>query len=57
MPRTKTAESSRSVTNEEATPEVAPQVPVRETEATPQPKTEGGPKRYESPSGFIIEDY
>lgn len=58
MPRVKKAEDSRTVTEEVATPEVAPQVPDQETKASPQPKPEGGPKRHKSPTtGFIIEDY
>lgn len=57
MPRTKNDESSRSVTKEVATPEVAPQVPDQEHLETPKPKPEGGPKRYQSPSGLTIEDF
>lgn len=58
MPRIKKAEDSRTVTNEVATPEVAPQIPDQELSEPPQPKPEGGPKRYKSPTtGFTIEDF
>ena len=53
----KQPELSPTVNSEEATPEVAPQVPVRETKESPKPKTGKGPKVYTTPTGFTIEDY
>lgn len=59
MPRpNKKPEVSRSVTEEVATPEVAPLIPVQEISEPPATTPVGGPKRYKSPTtGFTIEDF
>ena len=53
----KQPELSPTVKDEVATHEVAPFIPVQEKKETPKPTTGEGPKRYESPNGFTIEDY
>lgn len=57
MAKANKAEVSRSVKNEVATPEVAPQIPDQEAKKNIEKPTPGQPKRYVSDSGLTIEDY